>query len=309
MKKKYLAYFITDLETLNGKITTQKFLIDKLCKNFEKIFIINTQNLKFFKTKEIYNKNDFFLDKKNSKLLIKNKNLKLPNNVHFFNPSGIKDFERFMTDKDLVVINSIGRHLNELRVHFLIKKYNFKQIQISNIGNLQNEVLPIKKYDLKAILNKFKHSFGRLITVVLSNLGLVPKIDVRFVSDKQIIKRIKHNTNFFFKKFNLGYCKKHILINSKAYDYLVSNKSKISEKKIVLLDMYFKHPEYLEMGSAPKPKTLKEFYIKLNKLLKILSKNYKKKVVICLHPKDNLKEKKKIFNKYEVVKYKSQKIS
>ena len=122
MKKKYLAYFIPDLISLNAKIISQKFLIEKLCKNFDKLFIINTQNLKFLKTDEVYNAKDFLLDKKNSKLIIKNKYLKLPNNVHFFSPSCIKDFENFMINKELVVINSIGRHFNELRVHFLIKK-------------------------------------------------------------------------------------------------------------------------------------------------------------------------------------------
>ena len=73
MKKKYLAYFIPDLISLNAKIISQKFLIEQLCKNFDRLFIINNQNLKFFKTKESYNKKDFLLNKKSSKLIIKNR--------------------------------------------------------------------------------------------------------------------------------------------------------------------------------------------------------------------------------------------
>ena len=42
---------------------------------------------------------------------------------------------------------------------------------------------------------------------------------------------------------------------------------------------------------------------KINKLLSYLSKTYKKKVVICIHPKDNLNKKKKIYSNYKVVKY------
>jgi len=61
------------------------------------------------------------------------------------------------------------------------------------------------------------------------------------------------------------------------------------------------------MGSIPKPKVMKEFYDKVNKFLNVLETNYKKKIVICLHPKDNLKEKEKIFNKYKVVKYETRK--
>ena len=306
MKKKYLAYFIPDLISLNAKIISQKFLIEKLCKNFDKLFIINTQNLKFLKTDEVYNAKDFLLDKKNSKFIIKNKYLKLPNNVHFFSPSCIKDFENFMINKELVVINSIGRHFNELRVHFLIKKYNIRQIQISNLGNLQTEIHPVKKYDLMSLLYKYEHKFSRLITVILSNLGFISKIDIRFITDKKILKT-KNNNNFLFNYFKLGFYKRHILINSKAYDNLISNNPKISENKIVLLDVMFDHPEFLEMGSTPKLKDLKKYYKSIKQFLELLKKKYKKKVVICIHPKDSLKNKKRIYNKYAVIKYATQK--
>ena len=113
--------------------------------------------------------------------------------------------------------------------------------------------------------------------------------------------------NSLFKKLNLFYCKEHILVNSKSYDYLKLNNPKISENKIVLLDLMFNNPEFIEMGSVPKPKIVKKFYNKINELLKLLEKNYKKKVVICLHPKDDLNIKKKIFNKFKVVKYATQK--
>ena len=41
----------------------------------------------------------------------------------------------------------------------------------------------------------------------------------------------------------------------------------------------------------------------MNKLLDYLSKTYKKKVIICLHPKDNLNKKIKIYKNYKVIKY------
>ena len=80
-----------------------------------------------------------------------------------------------------------------------------------------------------------------------------------------------------------------------------------NRQKIVFLDIMFDHPERLAMGSKPNKKTTKEFYFKIIQLLKYLSKAYRKKVVICLHPKDNLFKKKKIFKNFEVVKYSSQK--
>jgi hypothetical protein len=306
MKKKYLAFCIGDLKHLAQTIHSYKFLLEKTCENFDKLFIINTENLRFLKTKnKLYNKKDFFINKKNSKLIIKNKKLRLPKNIEFFNPQNIMDFKNFMQDKNIIAINSFGKTFNDLKIHFLFKYFNIKQIQISNIGNLQGKPFLVKKYNIFVWFNKFNHDFGHILTVALSNLGLVPKIDIRFISSKKTFDFLKKNS--LFKRLNFFYCKDHILVNSKSYDHLASNNPKVSENKIVLLDTMFNHPEFIQMGSTPKLNIVKEFYNKTNKLLKLLEKNYKKKVVVCIHPKDDLNNKKKIFNKFKVVKYETQK--
>ena len=46
-KKKYLSV-MTDFTTLDSTFLTHNFLFEKLSKKFEKIFIINSENLKFF---------------------------------------------------------------------------------------------------------------------------------------------------------------------------------------------------------------------------------------------------------------------
>ena len=306
MKKKYLAFCIENLKTLGQTIHTHEFLLEKICESFDKLFIINTENLRFLKQKNnSYNKRDFFINKKNSKFIIKNKKLKLPKNIEFFNPQNVKEFKNFMQDKNIIAINSFGRTFNDLKIHFLFKYFNIKQVQISDVGNLQSEIFPVTKYNVVPWLNKLNHDFGHIITVALSNFGLVRKIDIKFTSSKKTFKSLRKNS--LFKKLNLFYCKEHILINSRSYDYLTLNNPKISENKIVLLDLMFNNPEFIEMGSVSKPKIVKKFYNKINELLKLLEKNYKKKVVICLHPKDNLNIKKKIFNKFKVVKYATQK--
>ena len=43
----------------------------------------------------------------------------------------------------------------------------------------------------------------------------------------------------------------------------------------------------------------------LNKMLKVLKEKYKKEIVVCIHPKDNLEIKKKIFSNFDVVKFKT----
>jgi len=306
MKKKYLALCIGGLKNLGQTIHTYKFLLEKTCENFDKLFIIHTGNLRFLKQKNnLHNKRDFFINEKNSKLVIKNKKLRLPKNIEFFNPQNIMDFKNFMQDKNIIAINSFGRTFNDLKIHFLFKYFNIKQIQISNIGNLQAKPFLVKKYNIFVWFNKFNHDFGHILTVALSNLGLVPKIDIRFISSKKTFDFLKKNS--LFKRLNFFYCKEHILVNSKSYDHLASNNPKVSENKIVLLDTMFNHPEFIQMGSTPKLNIVKEFYNKTNKLLKLLEKNYKKKVVVCIHPKDDLNNKKKIFNKFKVVKYETQK--
>ena len=124
------------------------------------------------------------------------------------------DFKNFMKDKNIIAINSFGRTFNDLKIHFLFKYFNIKQLQISNLGNLQAEIFPVTKYNILPWLNKLNHDFGHTITVVLSNLGFVPKIDIRFISSKKTFKALKKNS--LFKKLNLFYCKEHILINSKS---------------------------------------------------------------------------------------------
>ena len=305
MKKKYLALFIPDLRYLHQGISANKFLIEKLSQNFKKVFIINTKNLRFFPDKkDTYNKKDFFLNKKNFTMSIINQDLKLPTNIEFFHPLNVKDFKNFIIDKDLIAINLFGRSFNEIKIHFLLKCFKIKQIQISNIGNIQYPITPLKKILLKSWFYKWQHDFGHKFTVLLSSIGLVAKIDIKFTSNSEIYNALKKNLkSLIYKKLNLLYCKEHILVNSRTYDFIASNKITIKETKIILLDNPFKNEELVAMGTKLKKKDFKEYYLKMNKLLDYLSKTYKKKVIICLHPKDNLNQKIKIYKKYKVIKY------
>ena len=305
MKKKYLALFIPDLRLFHHAISTNKFLIEKLSEKFEKIFIINAKNLHFFPDKkDIYNKKYFFINKKNSTVSIINQDLKLPTNIEFFYPLNVKDFKNFIIDKDLIAINLFGRSFNEIKIHFLLKYFKIKQVRISNIGNIQYPMTPLKKISLKPWLYKWQHDFGHKFTVLLSSIGLVAKIDINFTSNKEIYHALKKNLkSLIFKRLNLLYCKEHILVNSRTFDFIASNNITIKETKIILLDVSFKNEELVAMGTKLKKKDFKEYYLKMNKLLDYLSKTYKKKVIICLHPKDNLNQKIKIYKKYKVIKY------
>ena len=160
--KKYLAWFIdsNDNKLFNANVLNSNLLINKICEKFEKIYIINFNNLKLFSNKK--SKFNFELDK----------NLQLPNNIEFFYPFNSKDFKSFMIGKELIGINSIGRNFTDLKIHFLLARHNIKQVQIAHLGNIQGTPRYIKNFLWKYLLLKIKYIFGHKFTVFLSNLGL-----------------------------------------------------------------------------------------------------------------------------------------
>jgi hypothetical protein len=300
-KKKYLAWLFAG--DVNEMLDTHRSIIKKFSENFEKLYIINFYHLKIF-----YN----FDYKKKESMNNLNKEFILPKNIELFFPKTTREFKNFMTGKELVGINSLGRRLEDFKINFILSKYKIKQIQISNIGffnlGVSVEKKFIKKNMLKIIFFYINKKFGQKLTLILSNLKLMSKIEIRFISNLNIIESINNN---FFKKFfyklKLFYAKELIVINSRAFEYLKNNTQKISEDKIILLEPMVNHPEQVAMrGLWNKNKTNKH-YNYLNSLLKKMSQFYKKEVVVCIHPKDNLEEKKSLFSNFRVVQFETQK--
>ena len=292
--KKYLAWVFSDI-SLNKTLTVNSFLINRLCENFEKIYFINMYKFKLFSQWPFEGK-EFSHD-------IDDK-FKLHNNIEIFIPQTIKDFEDFMIDKELIAINNINRFLSDLKINFLLGRYPIKQIQIQNIGfyNTNTKLLNIsfwKKLSFK--LNKY---YGHKLTVLLSNFGLLPKIQIRFTSSSEIIDII--NKSFVKKilfKLKLFYVKEFVLINSRSFDIFKKNEIKTSEDKIVLMDYNLNHAETVAYQGNLDQINIEKHYYYLNKLTNNLSNMYNKKAVVCLHPNDNLELKKKYFPNLEVVQY------
>ena len=69
----------------------------------------------------------------------------------------------------------------------------------------------------------------------------------------------------------------------------------------------FNNEQYLRLGTYTDKKIIKIHYENLIKKLKIISKYYKKKVIICIHPSDNLKEKNNIFSDFIVKQHQTKK--
>ena len=292
--KKYLAWVFSDV-SLNKTLTVHSFLINRLCENFEKIYFINMYKFKLFSNWPFYEK-EFSHE-------IDNK-FKFPNNIEIFIPKTIKDFEDFMIDKELIAINNINRFLSDLKINFLLGRYSIKQIQIQNIGfyNTNTKLLNIsfwKKLSFK--LNKY---YGHKLTVLLSNFRLLPKVQIRFTSSSEIINIIKKSfVKKILFKLKLFYVKEFVLINSRSFDIFKKNEIKTSEDKIVLIDYNLNNFEAIATQGNINQINIEKHYYYLNKLTNNLSNMYNKKVVVCIHPNDNLELKKKYFPNLEVVQH------
>ena len=116
-KKKYLAWIFTG-KSLNKTFAVHFFLINKLCENFEKIYFINVNKIKLFTDWRTF-EGEFSYELDNK--------FKVPRNIEIICPRNIKDFEDFIFDKEIIAINEIGRFLSDLKIHFLLKKYQIKQ--------------------------------------------------------------------------------------------------------------------------------------------------------------------------------------
>ena len=286
-KKKCLGFIYNAKITahLKNALSNDIHHINNISSRFEEIYILNLNNFNFFRKNEhgfekIFR--DFRFNKK----------------IKFYNPKNTAELGSFFKDKDFHGIITLGKTINELPIHLLLKKHNVKFFQISNIGNVQYEDIPSKTNFLKGYFNIIWRVFMHRLFIILNVFGIIPKIEIRFMSNKHWVNLSKTNQSIYNKLcrfFNFSYAKKVIIINSRAYDLFYKNKFIKNEKYIVLLDETFNDEQYLRLGTYTDKKSLKIHYKNLIEKLKNISKYYKKKVIICIHPSDDLKKKKNYF--------------
>ena len=298
MKKKTFGLLI-NFNSLENFLQVHEYLLKKISESFDKFILIDSSELEFTLLKKAFFAWDRLPDYKLDLQKIKNY---LPNNFEIFKPKDNKSFNKFVKDKDLIVINSIGRTFSEYNLYYLLKKNNIKQIQISNISN--NE----KEWIFSSFLSKIKFLIGKRlphkIIAFLSIIKFIQKIDIRFDSNMKIINWWKNN-NLKRKLINFSSIKEIIPINNRTFDFFKTNKIDVSEDFIVLIDANLNHKEDVVLRGKIDGDILKTHYENLNKFLDKLSKAYNKKVVVCIHGEYDLELTKSYFPSYEVIKYKT----
>ena len=289
-KKKYLA-IITQYREIDSMKTTMGFVLKKLSQEFESIYFINAETIGFFPPN--FNHDTSYIKKC------------LPNNFILFEPKTTKEFSNFLNDKELLVINCFGRYFSSIKIHYLLKKFKIKQVQLTNVGQKNSSSMTSIKYPLKGIIHRIKKSFPK-ITLILANIGLVEKIDIRFLSNKIFLKNIKKDKikNFLYNK-KFFFAKELIEVNSIASDILKNEKKEITEDYIVHIDANLNYYDQTVLRGNVSEKIIQQHYLYLDKFLKNLSNVFNKEIIVCIHPRYNLEEHQKYLPNFKVIKFKT----
>ena len=295
MKKyEYLVLFVSIINNKYLKLvfSNNHFLYNYLFKSFRNVCIVDVNNLTFLKKKNN-------LDVKILKDFFPNSNIK------FLSSNNFIQFHRFLRNKKIVGIKSFGTSYGELIINIFLKFYDVKLLEINNIGN-ENSTYSLSQHKIKVLKNFLVKKLSHKLTVFLSMIGLVRKIDIRFISNSRYLKYNKINTvNKVANLFNLPYVKKLIPINSRAYDIFLNEKHEIKNDYITVMDEQLNEPQWAKWRNLIEKKDITLHYKKFNSYLKKLSIALNKKVIICIHPNDKLNEKKKLFKNFKVLKYKT----
>tara|TARA_B100001057_G_scaffold175337_1_gene175999 strand:+ start:44723 stop:45958 length:1236 start_codon:yes stop_codon:yes gene_type:complete len=294
MKKNCFAYFISIKDTHNLKriMSNDSNTFSNFSKEFGNIFIINLYNLNFG-VKKVDNSNFF-------------SQLELGNKYIYFEPKNLKSFKEFIHEKKICGVVSFGIYLSNMKLLYNLKQKNIKLFQISNVGNVNiSNLFYFSSNFIKNFFSIITHRLSHILIVILSNLNILPKVEIRFLSNKRWLPNESKNNLFkkIFNKLNLRFAKRLEIINSRSFDILMEDKKELSEKYITVLDEIWNDPQYLIYRDKISDTKLNEHYKNLNKKLEMISNFLNKEIIVCIHPNDNFEEKKNFFPNYKVKKY------
>ncbi len=286
---------LLNFQYLDSLFTTWKNHLQILNKNFEKVYIINTENLQFFPKKIKYK--------------FKNKDINKYKNIKIINLKNVTEIKNLKKNNKLLIINNFGKSFRELKIHFILKKLNLKQIQITTVGNEQYSSKVSSIRILKKINFFFQKKFFPLLTNFLALIKMINQIDVRFISNHNILDKIYKNPlkKFLYEK-KFFFTKKLILVNSVAYDFSKIQKSKISQDYIVHIDVALNYYHKTNIRGKLSNYDYSQHYKYLNLFLKSLSKYFKKKVIVCIHPAYDLIEHQKNLKGFKVYKFRTREL-
>ena len=222
--------------------------------------------------------------KKNFKKILQKKN------INYFCPSNSNELIKKINKGKNYAFFKAKFDLKYFKIHRTLSKTNIRLIQVSNYSFIfETDSLRSRKVSetLRVILKvKLINYFHRIMCI----LNLYPKVHIHFDCDQARIdlinSSISKKIDNLIPIINFSYYKKIVRINSKYYsDFIKLKKNKIEKKYIVLSDQPLAHPDFTVREGLVDYKKHDIYYKNLNLFLKKLEQTFKKKVVICLHPK------------------------
>lgn len=276
-------------EDLNFTIKLYHNVIKKILKEHGHFTIIN-----FKKAKKKYVKN-IYLNLESSK-------------VKIYEIDKKEKFLSLINNKRVIGIDAVPKKLKYFKERIMLNKSNIFLIYIMNLGFLSNEVSFNNQVLIsKNMYFKIKTFLAKFIYRILILINVFPKTNLYFESRRKIVNKFNNNfirkivDKFSFFGFLLNY-KKIILINSEAFENFKNYKIKKKENFILFLDGNYNHKDLLAREGKKLLNNQKKYLNSLNDYLNFISKTYKKKVEIALHPSSNLKKYKKIFPNFKISK-------
>ncbi len=273
--KKTILGIVHSSESLDAISSYYREFFLEISKNFENFYLLNLSELVSFRKK------------KRSKINRK----KFPKNFIFKKFSNSKELNKFLSDKNLIAINNLGKNPSFYKVLYLLKTNKVKLINILNVGEFGlSTTLNIFEKNTYIWSNFYDKGFYYLFRI-LTILNLFPKIEILFHSNEEAIERLNNGISKKFDKIipflNISYYKKIIKVNSRSFVVQKNNKS--DKDYILFIDCPIMSGDRLIRDKKILKNEVIAFYKKLNFLLLNLSKLFKKRIIVSPHPKYNNK--------------------
>ena len=235
--------------------------------------------------------------------------LMISKDIIIYRPNNISELKNIIIKDNFTLMYCISQSLKYFFINFLLTRLNTKIFIISNIGyNPENF-----NYINRTFSQKIKIFFNLRLSYYITRLsiifGILPKIDYFFESSSYVINSINNGLSKKIQKkiswLNFSYYKNIIKVNSKFHDDQLNNRFEVTEEYIVFIDGFiFDHKDRIMRDGKIIISDRKKYYQDVNNLLYNLQNMYKKKVIICLHPQNDISITNKDFENFECVKYK-----
>jgi len=227
-------------------------------------------------------------------------------------PNNISELKDILVKKKFTLMYCITLSREYFFINFLINRLKNKIFIISNLGYNPENFNYEKRTFFQKIKIFFNIRFNYYIMRILVLFNILPNIDYFFESSSYVINSINGGLSKKIQKkiswLNFSLYKNLIKINSKHHDNLFNNRFEVSEEYIVFVDGFiFDHKDRIMRDGKINIVDRKKYFKDVNNLLSNLQTMYEKKIIVCLHPANNIALKNKDYGNFECVKYQTEK--